>query len=130
MSHVVHASIGSQDFHTRIQVGPHALASDEPADLGGRDLGPKPDELAAAALGACTAITLRMYAGRKGWPLAGVDVALEVIEDGGKRSLRRRITFHGPLSAEQRTRLGQVADACPVHKMLTQGTAVETTVAP
>lgn len=128
MNHVVHTRIGSQDFHTQIQVGPHTLASDEPLDLGGRDLGPKPDELAAAALGACTGITLRMYAGRKGWPLEGVEVALEVIEEGGKRSVRRRITFQGPLSAEQRARLRQIADACPVHKMLTQGTVVETTV--
>jgi putative redox protein len=128
MSHVAQTRIGTQDYRTTIRVGSHELIVDEPPDKGGQDQGPKPTELVAAALGACTGITLRMYAGRKGWPLEGADVDVEVIEENGRRSLKRRVRLHGALSDEQRARLRQIADACPVHKMLALETAIETTV--
>lgn len=125
----VTARISERDYLTALVAGGHPLQADEPAELGGSDQGPTPDELLAAALGACTAITLKMYARRKGWPLEGVDVDLEVIEQDGTRSIRRRVKPRGPLSPEQRERLGQIANACPVHKMLVGLTVVETTLA-
>jgi putative redox protein len=128
VSHVAQTRIGSQDYRTTVRIGVHELVVDEPPDKGGQDLGPTPDELVAAALGACTGITLRMYAGRKGWPLEGADVDVEVVEENGRRSLKRRVRLHGALSEEQRARLRQIADACPVHKLLVQATPVETTL--
>ena len=70
------ATIGIDRYHVDLQAGRHALAADEPAGHGGADTGPSPFGLLLSGLGACTAITLRMYADRKGWPLEGVDVQL------------------------------------------------------
>lgn len=108
----------------------HTWLADEPDDLQGGNLGPSPTRLLIASLGACTAITLRMYAERKQWPLKGVRVELKLLTDvpvpeGGTQILRE-ITLEGPLRPEQRERLLGIANACPVHRMLTGTIHVET----
>ncbi|MDN5788501.1 bifunctional alpha/beta hydrolase/OsmC family protein [Pseudorhodobacter sp.] len=114
-----------QDVH----LGRHHLKADEPASFGGTDLGPSPYQYLAAALGACTTMTMRMYARRKGWPLTGLSVDVSHKKrhatdcedcDKGKKidSFTREITLHGDLSAEQRARLIEIADKCPVHNTL------------
>ena len=121
-------------YACEVEAGAHRLAADEPAALGGSDGGPTPMELLAGALGACTAITLRMYAERKGWDLRGVQVAMERTPTGAKEgpteAVHRRIRLDGALDAEQRKRLIEVAERCPVHRALTAGVRVTTEEVP
>ncbi|MFY2764432.1 OsmC family protein [Arenimonas sp. MALMAid1274] len=127
-----HARIGETypPYATQLVVGAHHWVADEPADLGGTDSGPAPDEVLLAALASCTAITLRMYAQRKQWPLDGVEVDVAYAERGKDRTvLQRTVHLHGPLDDTQRERLLQVANACPVHKILTGQVEVPTALA-
>ena len=92
------ATIGTDRYHVDLQAGRHALAADEPADHGGADTGPPPFGLLLSGLGACTAITLRMYADRKQWPLEGVDIQLAyTVKDRASRWIDRQISLRGPL---------------------------------
>lgn len=121
---------GTGKFAQTIRAGEHTLTADEPRSVGGEDAGPSPYDLLLAALGACTAMTLRMYADRKGLPLKGVSVRLrhEKIhaadcEDcetkaGFVDRIEREISMTGGLSPEQRARLLEIADKCPVHRTL------------
>jgi putative redox protein len=118
----VTAVIGATPYVVTLSDGTHEWFGDEPLEAGGGARGPSPHQLVLSGLWACTAITLRMYADRKRWPLAGVSVELQFNPDGppagGGTEIRRRITLHGDLTAEQRERLLQVANACPVNKTL------------
>ena len=97
------ATIRTDRYHTELQAGRHALAADEPTNHGGADTGPPPFGLLLSGLGACTAITLRMYADRKGWPLEGVDVQLAyTVKDRATRWIDRTIALCGPLEGGQR----------------------------
>jgi putative redox protein len=102
--------------------GHHWLA-DEPVHMGGANAGPSPVHLLLSSLGSCTAITLQIYAGRKQWPLTDVHVELQFNPDGKPAPqhsvISRKITLTGDLSAEQREQLLKIANACPVHKLLT-----------
>ncbi len=113
-----------------ITIGGFRLRADEPTDKGGSDTGPEPHEFVLTALGACTAMTLRLYAERKGWPLNGVHVRLTGGPGEGKYSITRHIAMDGELDAEQRARLLEIANKCPVHRTLTGEVAIETKEVP
>jgi putative redox protein len=120
-----------------IQAGGHALVADEPTTAGGTDAGPDPYALLLSALGACTSMTLRLYAVGKGWPLREVVVELDIgrayaedcadCEDPRAMvdQITRRITVTGDLDAAQRARLAEIAKKCPVHKTLVAGLRVK-----
>jgi putative redox protein len=118
-------------YRVDIRAGQHEITADEPAALGGGDLGPSPFGLLASALVACTATTLRMYAARKGWELASVevDVRYDVGEDG-RGMIERTITVAGDLSADNRQRLAEVAERTPVTVAIRGGVPITTTFAP
>ena len=121
---VVVAENGKGRYQQAITAGQHQLIADEPASMGGSDAGPAPFDFIMAGLGACTSMTLRMYAERKGLALTGIRVALshEKVEiDGVQRDcIHRTIALDGELSTEQRQRLMEIANKCPVHRALSQ----------
>lgn len=115
--------------HEITVAGVHHLTADEPRDLGGGDTGPSPHELVAAGLGSCTAITLQMYADKKGWPLQDTEVEVTVATTAEGTTFQRKLRFVGELDETQRARLVEIADRCPVHRTLTAGrTKIETTL--
>ena len=120
----VTAHIGSTNYQVHFDDGKHTWLADEPESLGGGDRGPTPVSLLLSSLGACTSVTLKMYAQRKSWPLEEVHITLgiEIGEEGS--TIDRKITLHGELSDEQRERLLQIANACPVHKILTRSITI------
>jgi len=113
---------GETPYVVTLSDGTHQWLADEPPEAGGGNRGPSPHQLVLSGLGACTAITLRIYAERKRWPLTGVTVELQFNPDGppagGGSDIRRRITLRGDLTGEQRERLLQIANACPVNRTL------------
>lgn len=133
------ATIGSDHYSTDILANGHSLLSDEPRSLGGTNTGPTPYGLMLAGLGACTAITLRMYADRKGWPLEKVTVQLshqkvhakdcdcEAQDRSGRIDLiKRGLLLEGDLDEKQIARLMEIADRCPVHRTLHNEPVVKT----
>jgi putative redox protein len=122
------ASIGTTNYAVSITAGHHQLSADEHAELGGKDTGPAPYELLCASLCACTAITLRMYAQRKQWPLRAVHVDAHFKLEDKEGAMTRVLSFEGELDDEQRARLAEVAERTPVTLTLKQGVAITTTV--
>ncbi|HJV50439.1 MAG TPA: OsmC family protein [Noviherbaspirillum sp.] len=101
-----------------IEIGPHTVLTDAPRMYGGEETGPEPHDLLAAALGACTALTVTMYARRKGMDLQDIHVRLEHGQQDDAYVLKRHIHYVGNLSAEEQNRLTEIANKCPVHKTL------------
>ncbi len=122
------ARIGKDHYRTEIVVGGHALTADEGPGLGGQNLGPAPYDLLLASLGACTAITLRMYADRKEWPLESLEVALRFRAGAEGQRIDRTLTVIG-LDDEQRARLADIAERTPVTLTLKNGLAIDTRLA-
>ena len=107
----------------------HTWSADEPTEVGGGNTATSPDRLILAGLGACTAITLRMVAARRQIPLTGVEVELQLNPDGkpeGGNDIVRKILLQGELSDAERAQLLKVANACPMHKLLTGEIRVHT----
>jgi uncharacterized OsmC-like protein len=129
MAEVIVRSLGN--LRQEIAAGPHTIFADEPSAEGGDDSGPDPYELLLSALGACTSMTLLLYARRKGWSLEGVEVRLSHRRDYARDCeecdqkpvqidlIERRITLRGALDDSQRVRLLEIAAKCPVHRTLT-----------
>lgn len=121
------ARIGKDKYRTEITVGGRDLVADEPPALGGQGAGFAPYDLLLASLGACTAITLRMYADRKGWPLESVEVGLRLSGKEEKR-IDRTLTIAG-LDREQMERLADIAERTPVTLTLKNGLPIDTSLA-
>ena len=127
---------GPSGLTTSVRARSHRMLADEPLELGGADAGATPYEYLLAGLGACTAMTLRLYADRKGWPLEGVRVRLEHArvhavdceecseKEGMLDRVDRAIRVEGPLDSDQRHRLFEIANRCPVHRTLTSAVHV------
>lgn len=116
-------------FSQDISVAGHRLRADEPPDKGGEDTGAAPHELLLAALGSCTAMTMKVYAERKGWPLKNVRVTLSGDHVDGAFVITRQFELEGDLDAEQRQRIIDIADKCPVHKTLSGRISIPTLAA-
>jgi len=125
-------------FAQEITVGRHRLAADEPVAVGGTDSGPNPYDLLLSALGACTSMTIALYARRKGWPLEAVTVRLRhsriyaadcescETKTGMLDRIERSLELAGALTDEQRARLLDIASKCPVHRTLTSEIDIRT----
>ncbi len=128
---------GGPGLRQEIVVRDKRVVADEPTDVGGTDQGPTPYELLLGALGACTAMTIVLYARRKGWEVRGVTVELEhdrihardcedcETSEGFLDRIRKRITVDGPLHEEQRARLEEISRRCPVQKTLANEVRIE-----
>ena len=128
----VSASFSGTPYQIILQDGVHHWLADEPTDVGGTDSGPSPHTLVLSGLGACTVATLVMYARHKQWPLAGVRVELDLALPGKGESgggIQRRIHLEGALDASQQERLLQIANACPVHKLLSGPITIDSALA-
>ena len=114
--------IGTDAYATQVSARGHTVRADEPGELGGADTGPTPYELLLGAVGTCKVITAKMYADRKGWALTGARA--ELMHDrpqgrGGPEEIRVALVFEGDLTDEQRRRLLEIAEKCPVQKTIT-----------
>jgi|SRR6185312_5697160 len=120
-------TLGPVDFGMKAVVGNHTVIIDEPVSNGGQDAGPSPNEYLSVALASCTTATVKMYANRKQWKIDFMQVEVEKeTTTEGKNIFKRTLHIKGNLDNDQLTRLMQIANACPVHKILTQTNTVET----
>ena len=120
------ASIGRVNYATLITAGHHRLTSDEGPELGGKDAGPGPYDLLTAALGACTVITLRMYAERKQWPAAAVHADIHFVREGDNSLIDRVLSIEGPLDDAQKKRMAEIAERTLVTLTLKGGVDIRT----
>jgi putative redox protein len=120
---------GPGSLKVEIATGGQTFPGDEPVEAGGTGVGPGPYDLLASALATCTAMTVRLYADHKAWPLAHIAVTVEHAKEAGVTPpdvFHRSVTLTGPLDDEQRERLMQIAERCPVHRTLTAGSRIVT----
>lgn len=121
-------ALGAIDYKVAVETGGHEFLSDEPASLGGGNAGASPFGLLLASLGSCTAITLRMYAKRKGWELGDIRMHLVYRRVAGNAFIQRRIEMSGILDEGQRHRLVEIAEKTPVTLAIRDGTEIRTTM--
>ncbi|QNL48641.1 OsmC family protein [Olivibacter sp. SDN3] len=130
----VTVTIGKEKYKTEVSNGRGILIADEPESMGGTDQGLGPKELLLSSLGSCTAMTLRMYADRKKWDLQKVIISLnmEVVPSSHQQTtyIRNHIKLIGKLDADQRQRLLQIAELCPIHKILSNPVVVDSNLLP
>jgi len=120
------ALLGSQNYKVEMDSGKHQIFADEPESIGGMDTAAAPNELLLSALAACTSITLRMYADRKEWKLGEIQVDLSITKTGGNYVILKKISFENTaLDVDQLKRLYQIADKCPINKMLSNGVEIK-----
>jgi putative redox protein len=125
------AIVETAHYATAIEAGGHRMIADEPPSNGGADAGPAPYDLLLASLSACTAITLKMYADHKQWPLTRAIVELHFSRDADKNErIDRTLHLEGDLSEEQRARFADIAERTPVTLTLKRGLPILTTLAP
>jgi putative redox protein len=124
----VFSFLDKQNYAVKISNGNHSLVADEPLEHGGGNVGFTPVDLLLSSLAACTSITLRMYADRKQWNLENVETEIESTIEGELFTIYRKIKLIGVLNEEQNLRLLQIANACPVHKILNQQVAIKTSI--
>lgn len=129
LSGVSAALTGAGTFQVRLDVSGGPMIADEPFAVGGLGTGPSPYELLSAGLAACTVMTLNLYAGRKGWDLAGLEVEVAHARVDGADRFTRQIRFGAGLDPDRRARLLEIADRCPVHRTLDGGAEIVTLVA-
>ena len=122
------ASIGTVDYATAIAAGHHQLTADEGPELGGKDAGPAPYDLLTSALGACTVITLRMYAERKQWPVTSVEADIHFKREDKVERIERILHIEGA-DAEQKKRMAEIAERTPVTLTLKRSLEIRTTLA-
>jgi putative redox protein len=132
----VTARAGAEGFQTELAARAHLAVADEPTSFGGTDAGPTPYEYLLMAISSCTAMTVRMYASRKGWPLESATVSVRqarshepdceqcATEKVGMARVERRVGLRGPLTDEQRARLLDIANRCPIKQTLERGVQV------
>lgn len=108
--------------------GNHSIIADEPEIIGGTDTGPTPYDLLLASLGSCTAITLKMYIERKEWPIDEIIVDMELFKRDAGTLIEIRLSFKGELSEDQNKRLVQIANLCPIHKLLAGNIFIDTAI--
>src|SRR5437867_2458970 len=117
---------GEAGYAQKVTTSGHEIAADEPMKRGGTNTGPAPFELMLASLGACTAITFRMYAERKQWNLGSIQVKLRLLKDGDAQRIERAIHLSGALDADQQMKLLEIADKTPVTRALAPGISIQT----
>lgn len=128
---VVTVTLDGAPYATRIEAGRHTVIADEPGTLGGKDTGPGPYDLLLASLGSCKVITARMYADRKGWDLRSVRAQLAHSRPEGRNGpelVTVAMAFEGELTDEQRSRLLEIAEKCPVQRTISGGLRIEGTL--
>ena len=113
-------------YAVHIRTGHHEFAADEPVKSGGGDTAANPTQLALGSLGACTAITLRMYAERHGWAIGRIQVQVRLVVQGEQRQIEREVRVGGALDEAQRARLLEIAARTPVTRLLKEGSPIST----
>jgi len=120
---------GTGPLQQVVEIGPHRILTDVAPAFGGEASGPEPHDILAAALAACTTLTVNLYAKRKGWQLDDVRVTIRHGQEGNTYALHRHIEYVGALSAEDKARLTEIANKCPVHKTLSGQITITTEAA-
>lgn len=129
MTEEVTVTIGKEKYKTEVAINQHRIIADEPTELGGTDLGPNPIAFLLSALGTCKAMTMRMYADMKQWPLEGVEIQLssEVVKSTQQQTtyIRCTVKLLGDLDETQKGRIFKVGDKCPVQKILSNPIVID-----